>query len=85
LKASIVRAEASLMINDIEGVRTHYAGVQAMNGALLGEYTKRTNNHEGLIGGLKQLNNFIRCASNLRVGPRQREVVAACREAIKGN
>ena len=33
------------MINDIGGMKSHYAEVQAMNGALLGEYAKRTNNH----------------------------------------
>ena len=42
LKASIVRAEASHMIDDIDGLRKHYANVLAENGALLGEYQKRT-------------------------------------------
>jgi Ciliary BBSome complex subunit 2, C-terminal len=38
LKASIVRAEASHMIDDIDGLRKHYAEVTAENGALIGEY-----------------------------------------------
>ena len=38
LKASIVRAEASHMIDDVNGVRTNYANVMAENGALIGEY-----------------------------------------------
>lgn len=56
-----------------------------MNGSLLGEYMKRKNNHEELLKGLKQLNNLIRCASNLRLGPPQQKLVAACRDAIKRN
>jgi|LauGreDrversion4_2_1035121.scaffolds.fasta_scaffold1523958_1 hypothetical protein len=53
LKASIVRAEASHMIDDIDGLRKHYANVLAENGALLGEYQKRTNNHQDLLKDLK--------------------------------
>lgn len=53
LKASIVRAEASHMIDDVEGVRRNYASVIAENGALIGEYTKRSNNHTELLKSLK--------------------------------
>ena len=53
LKASIVRAEASHMIDDVEGVRRNYAAVLAENGALVGEYTKRSNNHVELLKSLK--------------------------------
>lgn len=53
LKASIVRAEASHMIDDVEGVRRNYAAVIAENGALIGEYTKRSNNHTELLKSLK--------------------------------
>jgi hypothetical protein len=53
LKASIVRAEASHMIDDVEGLRRNYANVLAENGALIGEYTKRSNNHAELLKSLK--------------------------------
>jgi hypothetical protein len=45
LKVSVVKAEASLIIKDIVGLRRNYAQVQQENGTLVGEYIKRTNNH----------------------------------------
>jgi len=83
LKASIVRAEASHMIDDVEGVRQNYAAVLAENGALIGEYTKRSNNHVELLKSLKQLNNLIRLAAGLRVGEASKTIVALCRECIR--
>ena len=49
----MVKAEASLMIRDIETMRKNYSMVQQENGTLIGEYIKRTNNHEDLVGTLK--------------------------------
>jgi len=68
LKASIVKAEAALMIGDIEAMKKSYAVVQQENGSLIGEYLKRTNNHQQLIQTLKELNQMIKSASNLRIG-----------------
>jgi Bardet-Biedl syndrome 2 protein len=62
-----------------------YAQVQQENGTLVGEYLKRTNNHQELINSLKELNAMIRNASNLRVGASQKRVVALARDAIKNN
>jgi hypothetical protein len=45
LKVSVVKAEASLIINDIQNMRKNYAMVQQENGTLVGEYIKRANNH----------------------------------------
>jgi hypothetical protein len=42
---SVVKAEASLMIADVESMRKHYALVAQENGSLIGEYIKRANNH----------------------------------------
>jgi len=53
LKVAVVKAEASLMINDIVGMRKNYAMVQQENGTLIGEYIKRTNNHTDLVSNLK--------------------------------
>lgn len=85
LKASIVRAEASHMIDDVEGVRRNYAAVIAENGALIGEYTKRSNNHVELLKSLKQLNNLIRLAAGLRLGEPAKAVIAQCRDCIRSN
>ena len=38
LKAGVVRAEASHMIDDTEGVRREYAGVMQQDGALVSSY-----------------------------------------------
>ena len=83
LKASIVRAEASHMINDVEGIRRNYANVIAENGALVGEFIKRSDNHQELLKSLKQLNNLIRLTSQLRVGEASKVVVTLCRESIR--
>jgi len=83
LKVSVVKAEASLLINDIETMRKNYAHVQQENGTLIGEYIKRTNNHQDLVATLKALNGMIRNASNLRVGLAQKRVVAEARDAIR--
>ena len=83
LKVSVVKAEASLLINDIETMRKNYAHVQQENGTLIGEYIKRTNNHQDLVATLKELNGMIRNASNLRVGLAQKRVVAEARDAIR--
>lgn len=66
-------------------MRKAYAAVEQENGALVGEYTKRSNNHEELVKSLKELNNYIRKASNMRVGPHQKRVVAESRECIRSN
>ena len=83
LKVSVVKAEASLMIQDIETMRKNYALVQQENGTLIGEYIKRTNNHQDLVGTLKELNGMIRFASHLRIGQAQKRVVAESRDCIR--
>ena len=71
------------MIKDIETMRKNYSMVQQENGTLIGEYIKRTNNHEDLVATLKQLNGMIRQASHLRIGQAQKRVVAASRDCIR--
>lgn len=83
LKVSVVKAEASLIINDVENMRKNYAMVQQENGTLVGEYIKRANNHQDLVGTLKELNGMIRHASNLRIGKSQKKLVADARDCIK--
>jgi hypothetical protein len=45
VKVFTVKAEAALMIDDIETMRKNYAQVIQENGALLAEYTKRDTSH----------------------------------------
>ena len=68
-KAFVVKGEFSLMLGDMASLKKNYTIVQQENGNLIGEYMKRRNNHEELVKSLKELNNFIRKSSNLRVGP----------------
>eukprot|EP00347_Sterkiella_histriomuscorum_P000293 403376439 len=85
LKVQIVKAEASLMINDIESMKRSYALVQQENTSLIGEYLKRSNNHQGLISTLKELNAMIKNSGNLRIGQAQKKVIAEARDSIKTN
>lgn len=80
---SVVKAEASLIINDIVGMRRNYAMVQQENGTLVGEYIKRTNNHKDLVSTLKELNSMIRSASNIRIGQASKTVIAESRDMIR--
>jgi len=80
---SVVKAEASLMIHDVSNMLKQYANVQRENRTLVGEYVKRTNNHQDLVGSLKELNAFIKMASNLRLGAASKKVVAQSRDMIR--
>jgi len=68
-KAFVVKGEFSLMLGDMVSLKKNYTIVQQENGSLIGEYIQRRNNHEELVKSLKELNNFIRKSSNLRMGP----------------
>ena len=85
VKVFTVRAEASLMIDDMDGLKKNYAQVQQENTALINEYRKRTANHDSLLVALKTLNTLIRQSSKLRVGQASKLVVSQARLAIKNN
>lgn len=68
IKVFTVRAEASLMIDDMDGMKKNYAQVQQENTALVNEHTKRQLNHKELLSALKALSAIIKDASDLRVG-----------------
>lgn len=73
-KVFVVKAEFSLMLGDMTSLKKNYSIVQQENGNLIAEYMKRRNNHEELVKSLKDLNNFIRKASNLRVGSTKNQI-----------
>ena len=79
----MVKAEFSLMLGDMSSLKKNYSIVHQENGNLIAEYLKRRNNHEELVKSLKELNNFIRKASNLRMGDAKNKIVSSCRDAIK--
>ena len=69
----------------MSSLRAAYAELYALNGELMGEYSKRANNHEQLLAALKEVNHMIQKAARLRVGTAKARIVSSCREAIKGN
>ncbi|CAM9282098.1 unnamed protein product [Ectocarpus fasciculatus] len=85
VKALIVRAEDSRLMVDMESMRRAYTELYGLNNQLIAGYSTRAANHEGLMAGLKQINQVIQRASNLRVGTAKTQVVSACRAAVKAN
>lgn len=45
-----------------------YTNLYEINRDLITEYKKRENNHQGLLDSLKQVNQMVQRAANLRVG-----------------
>jgi Bardet-Biedl syndrome 2 protein len=66
-------------------MRRYYSELFTLNNQLLGEYTKRSTNHQALLDALKEVNNIIQLAARLRFGNAKSTVVSACRKAIKNN
>lgn len=46
----------------------HYADLYKLNNKLLGDHIKKSNNHQALLEGLKEVNRMIQKAANLRCG-----------------
>ena len=62
-----------------------YSDLFTLNNELIGEYTKRSNNHNELMNALKEVNQMIQRASKLRLGAAKTRVIALCRNAVKEN
>jgi Bardet-Biedl syndrome 2 protein len=62
-----------------------YSDLFSLNNELIGEYTKRSNNHNELLNALKEVNQMIQRAARLRVGNAKTRVVTLCRTAVKEN
>jgi len=84
-KTLVIKAEDARILEDIKSMRWAYSELYHLNIGLLGEYSKRANNHEQLLLALKEVNHMIQKAAQLRVGMPKVRVVSACRAAIKAN
>ena len=73
------------ILGDIKSMRGAYSQLYTLNAELMGEYSKRANNHEQLLAALKEVNHMIQKAARLRVGSAKARIVSACRGAIKAN
>lgn len=63
-----------------------YVELFKLNHQLIAEYMKRSQNHQALLLALKEVNQTIAKAANLRYGPTAKSrVITECRQAIKKN
>ena len=85
MKAYVIKAEDARILGDLKAMRAAYAQLYTLNQELMGEYSKRANNHEQLLAALKEVNHMIQKAAKLRVGAAKARIVSACRAAIKAN
>jgi len=85
VKNLVIKAEDSRILGDMPLMRKMYTELFTLNNELIGEYTKRSNNHQNLLNALKDVNHMIQKAARLRVGKAKTQVVTACRNAIKSN
>jgi Bardet-Biedl syndrome 2 protein len=56
VKALVVRAEDSRLMVDMDTMRRAYTELYGLNNQLIAGYSTRAANHEGLMAGLKQIN-----------------------------
>merc|ERR1712176_682334 len=85
VKNLVIKAEDARILGDMPLMRKMYTELFTLNNELIGEYTKRSNNHQNLLNALKDVNQMIQKAARLRVGKAKTQVVTACRNAIKSN
>ena len=85
IKALIIRAEDSRLMMDMDTMRRAYTELSGMNNQLVQSYNTRSQNHDTLLNALKEVNQMIQKASNLRLGKAKSRVVADCRAAVKNN
>lgn len=72
-------------MNDMPDMRRAYTELNSLNQQLVIGYNVRAQNHENLLAALKEVNQMIQKAANLRVGKAKARVIADCRAAVKAN
>jgi Bardet-Biedl syndrome 2 protein len=85
VKALVIRAEDSRLMNDMDGMRRAYTELFTLNNQLVVGYNVRASNHEALLAALKEVNLMIQKAASLRVGKPKTTVISDCRAAVKAN
>ena len=85
VKALVVRAEDCRLMNDMIGMRKAYTELYAVTSQLTGGYNIRATNHQGLLTSLKEVNQMIQRAANLRVGRAKSTIISESRAALKQN
>jgi Bardet-Biedl syndrome 2 protein len=72
-------------MNDMQSMRMAYTELSGMNTSLISSYSIRAQNHNTLLGSLKEVNQMIQKAANLRAGKAKTLLIAECRAAVKAN
>jgi Bardet-Biedl syndrome 2 protein len=85
VQALVIRAEDARLMNDMTTMRRAYTELNALNGQLIAGYNVRAQNQANLLVALKEVNQMIQRAANLRVGKAKARVIADCRAAVKAN
>lgn len=85
VKTLVVKIEDARLLSDMTLLKRHLLELFHLNTQLIAEYQKRANNHHALMAALKEVNQIIQKAANLRAGPFKATLVADCRKAIKTN
>lgn len=66
VKALVIKAEDARILGDMVLMKKMYTELYGLNRDLIGEYTKRHNNHTELLSALKDVNAMIQKAARLR-------------------
>ena len=85
VKALVVRAEDCRLMHDMEAMRRAYTELFALNSQLTVGYNVRAGNQASLLAALKEVNQMIQRAANLRVGKAKTSIIAECRASVKAN
>lgn len=85
MKTLIIRAEDARLLTNMSLMKRAYTDLYALNNILLASHSHRVHNHETLVMNLKEVNQMIQKASNLRVGKYKVKVMNDCRQAVKRN
>jgi len=81
----VVRAEDARLMGDMKNMRRWYGELMHINRDLRNNYKIRSNNHKELLTSLRNINQIIQKAGNLRVGTMKTVVISACRSALQEN
>jgi Bardet-Biedl syndrome 2 protein len=72
-------------MTDMETMGRAYTDLYSLNNQLIAGYNNRANTHQSLLHALKDVNQMIQRAANLRVGTAKTRVINDCRVAVKAN
>jgi len=85
IRSLVVRVEDSRIMADMASMKKWCSQLYDINKDLVAGYKIRCNNHSELMETLKQVNQIIQRAAQLRLGKSKSVVISECRNSIKAN